>query len=340
MIAKNCKIGTRIKVVNGGSGAHGCNGMIGVVTLEKNESGILDTFNGINIELEGSRRVWRIRHDSLVQALESPVEDRYELIVDKTNRRVTIINRDGRAGVSKCNPIDEFDLGFGVELARARADGDKALASYLSASRYPTKKETDPKTKEDGQSDSFLKIGDVVKLIRERHYRRDDELGVIIELQEDMYVVEFATKNASDSSDSVYGFASDYNLILSKDSLEKVVESEEKTKPDRNIKKDFFKIGDRVQLTGSYYGRKIWEIGTVLELDTCALCVEFDEYQEKSHSLCGSCDDGHGLYVSRKLLEKIENPIPKDSKIETQKLIDSMTSLIEECAKNIEKIIH
>ena len=49
----------------------------------------------------------------------------YKLLVDEENNDIILIDNNKNKGESKCLPIDDFDLGFGVDLAKARLDDNK-----------------------------------------------------------------------------------------------------------------------------------------------------------------------------------------------------------------------
>ena len=72
-------IGTKLKIINAGTGALGCNGSIGIVTSKSSYNGLSSDTVGYNIEItaEGTDtyyvqvgQVWRIHPDAEVEVLE------------------------------------------------------------------------------------------------------------------------------------------------------------------------------------------------------------------------------------------------------------------------------
>lgn len=69
MLACECKLGDKIKIINPGDGAYGCVTKIGYITNKKNNHGKLETELGINVELENGK-IWRINTDAKVKRLD------------------------------------------------------------------------------------------------------------------------------------------------------------------------------------------------------------------------------------------------------------------------------
>lgn len=59
------------------------------------------------------------------------IHNEYKLIVNENKKTVLLIDKFDNKGKAKCCNADEFNLGFGVELAKARLDGDKDKAERL-----------------------------------------------------------------------------------------------------------------------------------------------------------------------------------------------------------------
>ena len=50
--------------------------------------------------------------------------------------KIIVILSNGNLGVSKCHPIDDYDMDFGTQLAVARAYKNKELEEYLINNKY------------------------------------------------------------------------------------------------------------------------------------------------------------------------------------------------------------
>ena len=68
MLACECKLGDKIKILNPGAGAMGCIYKIGYITDKENTDGKLETESGINVELE-NEKIWRIDPEAKVERL-------------------------------------------------------------------------------------------------------------------------------------------------------------------------------------------------------------------------------------------------------------------------------
>lgn len=69
MLANECDLGDKIKIINPGDDAYGCVTKIGYITDKKNNHGKLETDPGINVELENGK-IWRINMDAKVKRLD------------------------------------------------------------------------------------------------------------------------------------------------------------------------------------------------------------------------------------------------------------------------------
>ena len=65
MLANECNLGDKIKIIDPGEGAYDCSNKIGYITNEKSFNGKLAEKPGINVELENGE-VWRIVPDANV----------------------------------------------------------------------------------------------------------------------------------------------------------------------------------------------------------------------------------------------------------------------------------
>ena len=65
MLANECDLGDKIKIINPGDGAYGCSNKIGYITNKKNNHGKSLNKPGVNVELENGT-VWRIDPDAEV----------------------------------------------------------------------------------------------------------------------------------------------------------------------------------------------------------------------------------------------------------------------------------
>lgn len=59
MLAYECNLGDKIKILYPGEGAMGCSDKIGYITDKKSTNGKLDSVLGVNVELENGN-IWRI----------------------------------------------------------------------------------------------------------------------------------------------------------------------------------------------------------------------------------------------------------------------------------------
>lgn len=69
MLAYECKLGDKIKILDPGYGAMGCSDKIGYITNKNNNHGKSDTDRGINVELENGD-VWCIDSEAKVKRLD------------------------------------------------------------------------------------------------------------------------------------------------------------------------------------------------------------------------------------------------------------------------------
>lgn len=69
MLANECDLGDKIKILDPGFGAIGCSDKIGYITDKENTNGKLKTNPGINVELENGK-IWRINMDAKVKRLD------------------------------------------------------------------------------------------------------------------------------------------------------------------------------------------------------------------------------------------------------------------------------
>ncbi len=56
-------VGTKLKVINGGFGAHGADGGVGIVTLDEPTNGLLEEDDGFNLQMKNSHEIWRVSFD-------------------------------------------------------------------------------------------------------------------------------------------------------------------------------------------------------------------------------------------------------------------------------------
>ena len=69
-----------------------------------------------------------------------------------------------------------------------------------------------------------------------------------------------------------------------------------------------YKVGDRVEAIGFIYGSiPMGSRGTVCEVGPLDLGIRWDEHMGVCHSCNGACDYGHGFYVLRRDVRKIED---------------------------------
>lgn len=149
---KKFDIGDVVKVIDGGSGATGCNGCIAVITDEKHVNGLYARDEGVNIEIIDDSccesefnigiggmlgSIWRVRRYGLeLHSLEykddelTTIKKDYErkdnkTIIVEVNGKVTestIIDTDGkRSGYCLKRPVDDYDEKIGIMLSIARA---------------------------------------------------------------------------------------------------------------------------------------------------------------------------------------------------------------------------
>ena len=57
------EVGVKLKVINGGYSACSANGRVGIVTLDKSNSGLLSMDKGFNLKMENSGEVFRVSFD-------------------------------------------------------------------------------------------------------------------------------------------------------------------------------------------------------------------------------------------------------------------------------------
>lgn len=76
MLANECKLGDKIKILNPGDGAYDCITKIGYITDKENTDGKLKTNPGINVELENGK-VWRIDPEAKVERLDKAYPSYY-----------------------------------------------------------------------------------------------------------------------------------------------------------------------------------------------------------------------------------------------------------------------
>ena len=69
MLANECDLGDKIKILYPGAGAMGCIYKIGYITDKENTDGKFETNPGINVELENGK-VWRIDPEAKVKRLD------------------------------------------------------------------------------------------------------------------------------------------------------------------------------------------------------------------------------------------------------------------------------
>ena len=83
-------IGTKLKVINAGDGALGCNGCTGIVTSKECTNGIFEDDSGYNIEITDAKvvdsyieagQVWRIRNYADVEICK-PSKDYWQNVCD------------------------------------------------------------------------------------------------------------------------------------------------------------------------------------------------------------------------------------------------------------------
>lgn len=65
---KDLPLGTKIKILDAGHGAYGCNGAIGKITNAHSKNGLYDFERGVNVELEDGE-TWRISESAQVEII-------------------------------------------------------------------------------------------------------------------------------------------------------------------------------------------------------------------------------------------------------------------------------
>ena len=115
-------IGTRIKIINAGRGALGCNGCTGVVTEDKAYDGLTQNTVGYNVRLDKGE-VWRIHRNADVEILSGSVlldEDGKIKNVIFNAPATIVLWTDGTKTVVKCQEGDTYDREKGLALCIAK----------------------------------------------------------------------------------------------------------------------------------------------------------------------------------------------------------------------------
>lgn len=120
---KKIEIGTKIKIINAGSGAYGANGKIGIVTNKRSMNGLLPDENGFNVELENGS-IWRVSLNGIYKDLSETIEFLDATIKIKGKDTTVVITNDKNEiskGVAVKNEKDCRNDKIGVLIAFARA---------------------------------------------------------------------------------------------------------------------------------------------------------------------------------------------------------------------------
>lgn len=143
MLAYECKLGDKIKIIDPGTGAYGCSNKIGYITNKKNNHGKLETNPGINVQLENGK-VWRIDPEAKVKRVykaypTSTTPNKARESVDLDPIKPSYYND---TKITPFNVIDDWDLNFYLGNAikyikrAGKKDGNSRLQDLKKVREY------------------------------------------------------------------------------------------------------------------------------------------------------------------------------------------------------------
>lgn len=143
MLANECDLGDKIKILYPGAGAMGCIYKIGYITNKENTDGKFETNPGINVELENGK-VWRIDPEAKVKRLDkayptSTTPNKARESVDLDLIKPSYYND---TKITPFDVIDDWDLNFYLGNAikyikrAGKKDGNSRLQDLKKVREY------------------------------------------------------------------------------------------------------------------------------------------------------------------------------------------------------------